>query len=213
MNQKERMLNGLPYKAWMDGLTEERRENKKKIYRYNQLSPEEGEEQDKLIRSIVGKCGESIFIEQPFHCDYGANIEVGNNFFANYNLVILDVGKVIIGENVQIAPNVSIYTAGHPVHPDSRNSGYEYGISITIGDNVWIGGSTVINPGVHIGNNVVIGSGSVVTKDIPDNAIAVGNPCRVIRYITEEDRKYYYKNSEFDVDDYCDGVMDMNDLK
>ncbi len=213
MNQKERMLNGLPYKAWMDGLTEERRENKKKIYRYNQLSPEEGEEQDKLIRSIVGKCGESIFIEQPFHCDYGANIEVGNNFFANYNLVILDVGKVIIGENVQIAPNVSIYTAGHPVHPDSRNSGYEYGISITIGDNVWIGGSTVINPGVHIGNNVVIGSGSVVTKDIPDNAIAVGNPCRVIRYITEEDRKYYYKNREFDVDDYCDGVMDMNDLK
>lgn len=213
MNQKERMLNGLPYKAWMDGLTEERRENKKKIYRYNQLSPEEGEEQDKLIRSIVGKCGESIFIEQPFHCDYGSNIEVGNNFFANYNLVILDVGKVIIGENVQIAPNVSIYTAGHPVHPDSRNSGYEYGISITIGDNVWIGGSTVINPGVHIGNNVVIGSGSVVTKDIPDNAIAVGNPCRVIHYITEEDRKYYFKNREFDVDDYCDGVMDMNDLK
>ncbi len=213
MNQKERMLNGLPYKAWMDGLTEERRENKKKIYRYNQLSPDEGEEQDKLIRSIIGKCGESIFIEQPFHCDYGSNIEVGNNFYANYNLTILDVGKVKIGENAMIAPNVSIYTAGHPIHPDSRNSGYEYGISITIGDNVWIGGNVVINPGVHIGNNVVIGSGSVVTKDIPDNAIAVGNPCKVIRYITEEDRKYYYKNREFDVDDYCDGVMDMNDLK
>lgn len=213
MNQKERMLNGLPYKAWMDGLTEERRENKKKIYRYNQLSPDEGEEQDKLIRSIIGKCGESIFIEQPFHCDYGSNIEVGNNFYANYNLTILDVGKVMIGENAMIAPNVSIYTAGHPIHPDSRNSGYEYGISITIGDNVWIGGNVVINPGVHIGNNVVIGSGSVVTKDIPDNAIAVGNPCKVIRYITEEDRKYYYKNREFDVDDYCDGVMDMNDLK
>lgn len=213
MNQKERMLNGLPYKAWMDGLTEERRENKKKIYRYNQLSPDEGEEQDKLIRSIIGKCGESIFIEQPFHCDYGYNIEVGNNFYANYNLTILDVGKVKIGENAMIAPNVSIYTAGHPIHPDSRNSGYEYGISITIGDNVWIGGNVVINPGVHIGNNVVIGSGSVVTKDIPDNAIAVGNPCKVIRYITEEERKYYYKNREFDVDDYCDGVMDMNDLK
>lgn len=213
MNQKERMLNGLPYKAWMDGLAEERRENKKKIYRYNQLSPDEGEEQDKLIRSIIGKCGESIFIEQPFHCDYGSNIEVGNNFYANYNLTILDVGKVMIGENAMIAPNVSIYTAGHPIHPDSRNSGYEYGISITIGDNVWIGGSVVINPGVHIGNNVVIGSGSVVTKDIPDNAIAVGNPCKVIRYITEEDRKYYYKNREFDVNDYCDGVMDMNDLK
>ena len=146
--------------------------------------------------------GENLVIEPPFHCDYGSNIEVGENFFANYNLTILDVGKVKIGKNAQIAPNVSIYTAGHPVHPDSRNSGYEYGIDITIGDNVWIGGSSVINPGVTIGNNVVIGSGSVVTKDIPDNVIAAGNPCRVIRSITEEDRKYYFKNREFDVEDY-----------
>lgn len=206
MNQKERMLAGLPYKAWMDGLSEERNENKKRIYRYNNLSPEQKEEQGKLIREILGRCGESICVEPPFHCDYGSNIEVGNNFFANYNLTILDVGKVMIGENAQIAPNVSIYTAGHPVHPDSRNSGYEYGIGITIGDNVWIGGSSVINPGVHIGNNVVIGSGSVVTKDIPDNAIAAGNPCRVIRYITEEDRKYYFKDREFDVTDYNENV-------
>lgn len=110
--------------------------------------------------------------------------------------------KVIIGNNVQFAPNVSLYTAGHPIHPDSRNSGYEYGIGITIGDNVWLGRNVVVNPGVHIGNNVVIGSGSVVTKDIPDNVIAIGNPCKVIREITEKDRKYYYKNYEFDVDDY-----------
>lgn len=130
------------------------------------------------------------------------NIEVGNNFFANYNCTILDVGKVIIGENVLFAPNVSIYTAGHPIHPESRNSGYEYGSDVIIGDNVWVGGSVVINPGVKIGNNVVIGSGSVVTKDIPDNVIVVGNPCKVVREITEEDRKYYYKNNEFDVDDY-----------
>ena len=101
---------------------------------------------------------------------------------------MLDVGKITIGKNVMFAPNVSIYTAGHPIHPDSRNSGYEYGIPVTIGDNVWVGGSVVINPGVNIGNNVVIGSGSVVTKDIPDNVIAVGNPCRVIREITEEDK-------------------------
>ncbi|NYC93346.1 acetyltransferase-like isoleucine patch superfamily enzyme [Clostridium acetobutylicum] len=123
-------------------------------------------------------------------------------FFANYNCIILDVGKVTIGDNVQFAPNVSLYTAGHPIHPASRNSGYEYGISITIGNNVWLGGNVVVNPGVHIGDNVVVGSGSVVTKDIPDNVIAVGNPCKVIREITEEDRKYYYKNYEFDVDDY-----------
>lgn len=143
-----------------------------------------------------------MWIEAPFHCDYGYNIEVGENFFANYNLVILDVGKVKIGKNVQFAPNVAIYTAGHPVHPDSRNSGYEYGIDITIGDNVWLGGNTVVMPGVHIGNNVVIGGGSVATKDIPDDVIAVGNPCRVLRKITEADRKYYFKDREFDVDDY-----------
>lgn len=202
MNQKERMLAGLPYKAWLDGLSEERIKNKLKIYDYNLLRPDEGEKMDVLIKNILGKTGENIFIEQPFHCDYGKNIEVGNNFFANYNCTILDVGKVIIGENVQLAPNVAIYTAGHPIHPESRNSGYEYGIGVTIGNNVWVGGNVVINPGVTIGNNVVIGAGSVVTKDIPDNVVAVGNPCRVIRQITEQDRKYYYKDKEFDVEDY-----------
>jgi maltose O-acetyltransferase len=202
MNHKDRMLAGLPYKAWLDGLSEERMENKKKIYEYNLLRPEEEEKIDQLIRGILGKTGENVHIEQPFHCDYGKNIEVGKFFYANYNCVILDVGKVIIGDYVMFAPNVSIYTAGHPIHPDSRNSGYEYGIPITIGDNVWIGGNVVINPGVTIGNNVVIGAGSIVTKNIPDNVIAVGNPCKVVREITEDDRKYYFKDKEFDVQDY-----------
>ena len=202
MNQKERMLAGLPYKAWLDGLPEDRLENKKKLYAYNSLSPEEDNKMDGLIRLILGKAGENAHIEPPFYCDYGKNIEVGKNFFANYNCTILDVGKVVIGDNVMFAPNVSIYTAGHPVHPDSRNSGYEYGISITIGNQVWIGGNTVINPGVTIGSNVVIGAGSVVTRDIPDNTIAVGNPCKVLREISEDDRKYYFKDREFDVEDY-----------
>ncbi|SFN97832.1 maltose O-acetyltransferase [Pseudobutyrivibrio sp. UC1225] len=202
MNQKERMLANLPYKAWLDGLSEERMENKKKIYKYNNMEPDKQEEKDKLIKEILGKTGECINVEAPFHCDYGYNIEVGENFFANYNLVILDVGKVKIGDNAQIAPNVAIYTAGHPIHPDSRNSGYEYGIDITIGDNVWIGGNSCIMPGVTIGNNVVIGGGSVVNKDLPDNVIAVGNPCKVVREITEADRDYYYKDRKFDVDDY-----------
>ncbi|WP_315110665.1 sugar O-acetyltransferase [Clostridium intestinale] len=202
MNQKERMLAGLPYKAWLDGLSEERMENKLKIHKYNTMSPDKKEELDALIKDILGKSGKNIVVEPPFHCDYGKNIEVGNNFFVNYNCTILDVGKVIIGENVMFAPNVSIYTAGHPVHPESRNSGYEYGIEVIIGDNVWIGGNVIINPGVKIGKNVVIGAGSVVTKDIPDNAIAVGNPCKVIREVTEEDRKYYFKDREFDIDDY-----------
>jgi maltose O-acetyltransferase len=203
MNQKERMIRNLPYKAWLDGLSEDRMENQKRLFRYNyQIQPDERKERDALIRQILGKCGSSVSVMPPFRCDYGYNIEVGENFYSNYNLVVLDTGRVVIGDNVMIAPNVSIYTAGHPIHPQSRNSGYEYGIDITIGDNVWIGGSSVINPGVHIGNNVVIGSGSVVTKDLPDNVIAVGNPCRVIREITEEDRKYYFKDREFDVEDY-----------
>lgn len=202
MNQKERMLQGLPYKAWLDGLAEERLENKRKIYQYNNLQPDAFEKQDMLIKQILGRTGDNIHIEAPFHCDYGYNIEVGENFYANYNLIILDVGKVIIGKNAQIAPNVSIYTAGHPIHPESRNSGYEYGIAVTIGDNVWIGGNVCIMPGVTIGSNVVIGAGSVVTKDIQDNVIAAGNPCRVIRPITLADRDYYYKDRRFDVDDY-----------
>ena len=196
------MLANLPYKAWMDGLEEERIENKKKIYEYNNLPPEQWDRKTELLKNILGKTGEYVHINAPFHCDYGYNIEVGENFFANYNLVILDVGKVRIGDNAQIAPNVSIYTAGHPIHPDSRNSGYEYGIDVTIGDNVWIGGNVCIMPGVTIGDNVVIGAGSVVTKDLPDNVIAVGNPCKVVREITEADRDYYYKDRKFDVEDY-----------
>lgn len=199
MNQRERMLAGLPYKAWLDGLEEERFACKQKIYNFNNLSPSLNESAPSLLKSILGKTGENIWIEAPFHCDYGWNIEVGENFFANYNLTILDVAKVTIGKNVQMAPNVSIYTAGHPIHPDTRNTGYEYGIPITIGDNVWIGGNVVILPGVKIGDNVVIGAGSVVTKDIPENVIAMGNPCKIVREITEEDRSYYYKRNKFDV--------------
>ena len=196
------MLANLPYKAWMDGLEEERIENRKRIYQYNNLPPEQWDRKTELLKNILGKTGENVHINAPFHCDYGYNIEVGENFFANYNLIILDVAKVKIGDNAQIAPNVSIYTAGHPVHPDSRNSGYEYGIDVTIGDNVWIGGNAIIMPGVTIGDNVVIGAGSVVTKNLPDNVIAAGNPCRIIREITEADRDFYYKDRKFDVEDY-----------
>ena len=196
------MLSGLPYKAWLDGLSEERMACKKLVHEFNLLPPEQEDRAEELMRALLGKAGKDAWINAPFHCDYGYNIEVGDNFFANYNLTILDVAKVVIGNNVQIAPNISIYTAGHPIHPDSRNSGYEYGIPVAIGDNVWIGGDVVILPGVTIGSNSVIGAGSVVSKDVPEWVAAAGNPCRVIRAVTEEDRKFYYKDREFDVADY-----------
>lgn len=202
MDQKDRMLAGLPYKAWLDGLPEERMACQRILHEYNLLPPEEWERGHELLKLLLGRTGKNFHINQPFHCDYGTNIEIGENFFANYNFTVLDVGKVVIGDNAQIAPNVSIYTAGHPIHPDSRNSGYEYGVPVTIGDNVWLGGNAVILPGVTIGSNSVIGAGSVVGKDVPEWSVAAGNPCRVIRKITEEDRKYYFKDKVFDVQDY-----------
>lgn len=202
MNQKERMLAGLPYKPWLDGLEEERTHCKEVIYDLNHLHPRDRAQIPEILKALFGRTGEDVWLEPPFHCDYGWNIEVGDHFFANYNLTILDVGKVTIGSHVMIAPNVSLYTVGHPLHPASRDSGYEYGAPITIGDHVWIGGSVVILPGVTIGEGAVIGAGSVVSRDVPPGVLAAGNPCRVIRAITEEDRDYYWRNFRFDVTDY-----------
>ena len=202
MDQKERMLKNLPYKAWMDGLSEERRACQEKLWEFNNLPPERWEERPALLKKLLGGLGERSILLPPLRCDYGTNIFIGEGVELNYNLTVLDVGRVHIGDRVLIAPNVSIYTAGHPIHPQSRRSGYEYGIDVSIGDDVWIGGSVTILPGVHIGSCSVIGGGSVVTKDIPANVVAVGNPCRVLRPITEEDRDYYYQRRPFDVEDY-----------
>ena len=202
MNQKERMLAGLPYKAWLDGLGEARRAAKEMLYDYNHMRPGEVPARQALLRALLGKMGEQVNIEQPFYCDYGFNIEIGHNFFANYNCVMLDVARITIGDNVMCATNVSLLTAGHPLHPQSRNSGYEYGIEIRIGNNVWLGANVVVNPGVRVGDNVVIGAGSVVTRDIPPDVVAAGNPCRVLRQITEADRPFYFKDRRFDVSDY-----------
>ncbi|HIZ75969.1 MAG TPA: sugar O-acetyltransferase [Candidatus Mediterraneibacter stercoravium] len=180
-----------------DAVMEEQKVCRRILQRLNTVDRSDFDAIGKIVEELLGK-SEGAFINPPFYCDYGSHIEVGKNFFANYNCTIIDVAKVKIGDNCQMAPNVAIYTAGHPLHPVARNSMYEYGISVTIGDNVWIGGNTVIMPRVHIGSNTVIGAGSVVTKDIPDWSVAVGNPCRVIKKITEEDKKYYYKDREFD---------------
>jgi acetyltransferase-like isoleucine patch superfamily enzyme len=197
-SEKEKMLAGKPYRAHDLELEEERYRARLLIHQYNQLAPGETSLQQKIIRGLVGTCGEQFVIEAPFRCDYGYNIHLGENFYSNFNLVILDCAEVRIGNNALIGPDVGIYTAGHPVHPELRNKEYEFAFPVKIGNSVWIGGHVVINPGVTIGDNVVIGSGSVVTKDIPSGVIAMGNPCRVMREITEEDQKYYYKNLKFD---------------
>lgn len=181
-----------------DAVFEEQKKARKLLQEFNFMDRSDFEGLSKLAKEILGKSGKGPFINPPFYCDYGTHIEVGDNFFANYNCTIIDVATVKIGDNVMFAPNVNIYTAGHPLHPESRNTLYEYGIKVTIGSNVWVGGNVVITPGVTIGDNSVIGAGSVVTHDIPANVVAAGNPCRVIKEIKEEDRKYYYKKREFD---------------
>lgn len=197
MNNIERRDLGLAYVS-DDAIFEQQKKTRKIMQRFNDADRSDFDLLFEIAKEMLGKTGKGIFINPPFFCDYGKHIEVGDNFFANYNCTIIDVAKVKIGNNVMLAPNVAIYTAGHPIHPDSRNSLYEYGIPVTIGNNVWIGGNVVITPGVNIGDNVVVGAGSVVTKDIPANVVAAGNPCKVIREITEDDRKYYYKDRVFD---------------
>ena len=190
MSEKEKMLAGELYIAMDEELRNDFFKAKKLTRLYNRTTEEEGDYRKQLLRELFESTGENFYIEPPFRCDYGCHISIGENFYSNYDCIILDVCKVKIGNNVLFGPRVSIYAAAHPIDAEIRNTGLEYGKPVTIGDNVWVGGSTVINPGVTIGNNVVIGSGSVVTKDIPDNVIAVGNPCKVLRQITEEDKNY-----------------------
>lgn len=199
MNQKEQMLGGYPYQADDKLLSRERMRVRKLIKKYNASSPSEIRKRTNLLHKILGKQGEKCVIHPPFYCDYGYNIEVGENFFANYNCILLDINKITIGKNVMLAPSVIVTTAGHPIHSEPRNLGWEYGKPIKIGNSVWIGTNVVINPGVSIGNNVVIGSGSIVIQDIPDNVVCVGNPAKIIKRITEDDKQFYYKKEKFEV--------------
>ena len=191
MTEKEKMLKGMLYIASDEELAKDGVKSQTLMYEYNKTEFNEWDRREEIRKKLFKHIGKNSNIMPPFRCDYGCHISIGDNFFANYDCIILDVCDVNIGNNVFIAPRVCIYTAAHPIDAEIRNSYLEYGKPVTIGDSVWIGGNTVINPGVTIGSNVVIGSGSVVTKDIPDNVIAVGNPCRVIRQITDEDKNYW----------------------
>jgi len=185
-SEKQKMLDGELYDAnYNENLIKDRLKAKAICYKYNKLNPSKVKMREKLIKKLFGSTGKNFFIEQSFWCDYGYNISIGENFYINHNCVILDCAKVEFGDNVFIAPNCGFYTAGHPIDVETRNKGLEYAKPIKIGNNVWIGGNVTVLPGVTIGNNVTIGAGSVVTKDIPDNVVAFGNPCRVIRNIKE----------------------------
>lgn len=183
MSEKEKMLAGVLYDSTVDELSNERLKAKNLCYEYNLLRPDEFDKKKELLKNLLGKVGKNYIIEPNFFCDYGYNIEIGENFYSNYNLVILDCAKVTFGNNVFIGPNCSFYTAQHPTDPIERNKLLEYAKPITIGSNVWIGGSVTILSGVTIGDNCTIGAGSVVVKDIPANSVALGNPCKVIKKI------------------------------
>ncbi|MBU9721243.1 MULTISPECIES: sugar O-acetyltransferase [Bacillaceae] len=188
MSAKDKMLNQEYYIPWDDELTNERERAKDLLFELNNLKPSMRVERNQIIHKLFHSVGENAWIESPFNCDYGYNITVGDNFYANTNCTILDCAKVTIGDNVLIGPNVSLYTPNHAIDAEERKQGYEVSLPITIGENVWIGGSVTIVPGVKIGDNTIIGAGSVVTKDVPSNVIAAGVPCKVIRSITENDK-------------------------
>lgn len=186
MTEKEKAKAGMLYDANYDkALLDERDRCKSICHTYNDLHPSQLDKRAEVMRSLLGSTGKTFQIEQPFYCDYGYNISIGENFFANMNCVILDGAKVTFGDNVFVAPNCGFYTAGHPLDIDRRNKGLEYAYPITVGNNVWIGANVAVLPGVTIGDGAVIGAGSVVTSNIPAGVLAAGNPCRVIKKIDQ----------------------------
>lgn len=192
MNEREKAAAGYLYDANYDtALQEERNYCKNLCYEFNACKSSEMDAQREILRKIIGHIKGAVTITAPFWCDYGYNISLGENFYSNHNLIILDGAKVDFGDNVFVAPNCCFSTAGHPLDVEQRNQGLEIALPIKVGNNVWIGAGVTVLPGVVIGDNTVIGAGSVVNKDIPSGVIAVGNPCRVLRTITEADKHKY----------------------
>ncbi len=197
MTEREKMEKGYLYDAnYNEEIIKEREKAKDLCFEYNNLKPSDIDNQRAIMSKLLGKTKGNFYVTAPFYCDYGYNIEVGENFYSNHNLVILDGGKVTFGDNVFIAPNCCFSTAGHPLDSEQRNKGLEFAYPITVGNNVWFGAGVIVLPGITIGDDVVIGAGSIVNRDIPSGVIAAGNPCRVIREITEEDKKKYWKDEK-----------------
>ena len=199
MTEYEKMVKGLIYDPADEEIVNEQTQYLDNLWEFNQLKPSQLSEKMKYMKEMFAECGDNCYIELPFRANWGGHhVHFGSGIYANFNLTIVDDGHVYIGDRVMFGPNVVISTAGHPIEPTLRAKGLQYNKDVYIGENTWIGAGVIIVPGVRIGKNSVIGGGSVVTKDIPDNVIAVGNPCRVLREVGEHDKKYFYKNEEID---------------
>lgn len=198
MTNKERMISGLIYDPSDKEIVEEQIKYADILYNFNQTKPSELSKRTELLKLLFGSIGEKCYVEPPLHTNWGKHTHFGDRVYANFNLTLVDDADIFIGDNVMFGPNVTIATASHPINPQLRNKGYQFNMPVYIGNNVWIGSGAVIMLGIKIGENSIIGAGSIVTKDIPPNVIAVGNPCRVMRPISEKDKMYYYKNNKID---------------
>lgn len=203
MTFEEKMKSGALYNCSPEAIPPELDEKldrcKELQYDFNHSLPSEGKKREEILRQMFAEVGENCYIEPPFYANWGCNMHVGNNFYANFSLTVVDDADIYIGDSVMIAPNVVIATGTHPIDPDLREQVYQYNLPVHIGNRVWIGAGSIILPGVTIGDGSVIGAGSVVTKDIPANVVAVGNPCRVMREISERDRQYYYRDRKIEL--------------
>lgn len=197
---KERMQTGKLYFPTEEDLLSEQAEWMELLYDFNSTRPSEGKKRAELLEKLLGGVGKNCYVEPPLHANWGCNTYMGDDVYANFNLTLVDDVKITIGNHVMFGPNVTVATAGHPVEPNLRSRQAQYNLPVNIGDNVWIGAGSVILPGVTVGDNTVIGAGSIVTKDIPANVVAYGNPCRVVREIGERDRKIYYRDREIDLE-------------
>lgn len=198
---KERLHTGELYLPGDEAIMEEQKKCLERLYDFNRTRPGEMEKRQEMMKEMFAEVGENCYIEPPFHANFGgAHIHLGKNVYANFNLTCVDDTHIYIGDYTMFGPNVTVATAGHPLLPSLRERGYQYNMPVHIGRNCWIGAGAIILPGITIGDNVVIGAGSIVTKDLPSNVLAVGNPCRILREINDHDKEYYFKNRKIQWD-------------
>ena len=199
MSMRDKLHTGELYLPMDDSIMKDQLKRIDRLYDFNATRPTELDKREEMLKEMFAEIGEGCYIEPPLHSNFGGgHVHFGKYVYANFNLTMVDDTHIYVGDYTMIGPNVTIASAGHPILPELREKGYQYNMPVHIGKNCWIGAGSVILPGITIGDNTVIGAGSVVTKDIPENVVAVGNPCRVLREIGERDREYYFKNRKID---------------